>query len=253
MHRGTTARSLRLQTAGGQYECVTDTIKRRLESPVASPRATRRDVADDRPDFKKSRIPVALRSPKPIRRDMQRSKGLFSVAPTSTSPDSPAVSTEVTTATLDPKDTNDTHSVAEVKPSDIAKTTVGPADGTPDPVNTPKDESGEKTSDTEMEEFVPQTADGTETVEEARNETETGAGPTAFLGSEPQTFVVEVKRLERRMQPTVGVITRRQSGRVDESLDMPRPPSPHVEVIYCEVDDTPQVKGLLGYIESALS
>lgn len=125
---------------------------------------------------------------------------------------------------------------------------ISPTDDTPGAENTPKDPSGEKTSDTEMEEFVPQSAHATETAEETVNETETGAGPGAFLGSEPHTFVVEVKRLERRMQPTVGVITRRQGGRVDESIAEAPSPSPQVEVIYCEVDDTQQVKESSGSI-----
>lgn len=216
---------------------------------MASPRAARRDVADDRPDFKKSRIPLALRSPKPIRRDVHRSKGVFSVASTTATSELPAVSTEPTPANHDTEDTKDDCSVA--KASEIVEITVSPADAIQEAENALKDQPCEKTSDTEMEEFVPQTDDSPQDqIEEAGNEAETGAGPTAFLGSEPQTFVVEVKRLEQRMQPTVGVITRRQSGRADESLDEARPPSPHVEVIYCEVDDTQQVKGSPGYIES---
>ncbi|XP_026331601.1 dystrophin, isoforms A/C/F/G/H [Hyposmocoma kahamanoa] len=175
------------ETAGGQYECVTDTIKRRLESPVASPRATRRDVANDRPDFKKSRIPLALRSPKPIRREVQRSEGLFSPAPVP--PDFPAASTKPTIATRDTENANDDCSLAEVKTSEIAKITDSAADETPDAENTPKDQSGEKTSDAELEEFVPRTADAPETVEDNGNETETDARPTAFLGSEPRTTV----------------------------------------------------------------
>lgn len=217
---------------------------------MASPRAARRDAADDRPDFKKSRIPLALRSPKPIRRDVQRSKGPPSPAPTPAHPDVPAAPT---TETHDTKNTEYECPTAEVKTGEIVTITVRPADETPDAENTPKYQSGEKTSDTEMEEFVPQTAEATETVEETVNEAELSAGPTAFLGSEPQTFVVEVKRLERRMQPTVGVITRRQGGRVDEPLAEPRSPSPQVEVIYCEVDDTQQVKGSSGYFILALS
>lgn len=208
---------------------------------MASPRAARRDVADDRPDFKKSRIPLALRSPKPIRRELQQPRGLFSsatAAPTAAPPDVLAASAVSTTATQDTEETNGERSVVEVKAGEIVKRTVSPGKKpTEDIGKTPKDQSAEKTSDTEAEEFVPQNTEAMETVEETEGEVQTGALPTAYLGSEPQTFVVEVKRLEMRMEPTVGVITRRQPS------EEPHPPSPHAEVIYCEVEDLPQVKG----------
>lgn len=154
---------------------------------------------------------------------------------------------EPAAATHGAREANDECSVVEVRAGEIVKRTVSPTSATADAESAPIDRSGEKTSDAEAEEFVPKTTEAMETIEEISGEVNTGARPAAFLGSEPQTFVVEVKRLERRMQPTVGVITRRQGSHADEpleeQLDEPRVLSPHAEVIYCEVEDTQQVKG----------
>lgn len=55
-----------------EYENVTDTIKRRLESPVNTPET-------EKPEFKKSKIPLALKSPVPIKKEIKegghRSRG----------------------------------------------------------------------------------------------------------------------------------------------------------------------------------
>ncbi|CAH1636255.1 unnamed protein product [Spodoptera littoralis] len=55
-----------------EYENVTDTIKRRLESPVNTPET-------EKPELKKSKIPLALKSPVPIRKEIKegghRSRG----------------------------------------------------------------------------------------------------------------------------------------------------------------------------------
>lgn len=225
-----------------EYEKVTDTIKRRLESPVDSPEA-------ERPELKKSKIPLALNSPVPIRREVKeggsRSRGnslervkkatsptsdslhsgmsLDSIEPAISVPSTPGTPkkdsstfnllkdsdlfTQISKSKLEPaqpivlieKPKVDSCHVVAIKEHEIVKATVS----SPEP--------GSAAAETAVE-FVPQRAELVEVVEDADASETTGERrPSVDLGSEPKTFVVEVRTLEQRMRPTLGVLKRKVS------------------------------------------
>ncbi|CAH2227184.1 jg14588 [Pararge aegeria aegeria] len=254
-----------------EYENVTDTIKRRLESPVNSPET-------ERPEFKKSKIPLALKSPVPIKKEVKeggnRSRGSSlerrkkkadspmtdSITSTMSTdsiegcisfmgsvPSTPDASrkdsstfnllkdsdlfTQISKNKIEPKpplppktSKQDTCHVVEVKEHEIVKSTVNPIE--------PMEMYPSDTVETVME-FIPQTVETVNIIEDTENESfdsdeETDSKRSSVdLGSEPKTFVVEVKTFEQRMKPTLGILKRRGENDVEKakvmkvSIDVP--------------------------------
>ncbi|RVE43477.1 hypothetical protein evm_011875 [Chilo suppressalis] len=219
------------------YERVTDTIKRRLDSPLNSPDT-------ERPELKKSKIPLALRSPAPIRKEVKeggsRSRGsslerVVRPAPSPLTPTSPGIPTspgsEASTAPVSPEETKpkDSSTFNLLQDSDLftqisedkieardqpAETRLSPSDRTVDPcqvvaVKEVEIVRGTVNSPVNSEEFPSETV-------------RTSSGPVAQKvetvelpddsEDEPAvtTFVVEVREAERPMKPTRGVLTRRE-------------------------------------------
>lgn len=260
-----------------EYENVTDTIKRRLESPVNTPET-------DKPEFKKSKIPLALKSPVPIRKEIKeggnRSRGssLERGKRMSESPMSDSISSAMSTDSIEPsisrvssvpstpetpkkdsstfnllKDSDlftqisknkiqpkqpqepekkpkaDPCHMVEVKEHEIVKSTVSPIE--------PMEIYPFEAIDAVVE-FIPQNVETVEIIDDTENESlsESDAEspdvpyerrPTVDLGTEPKTFVVEVKTLEQRMRPTLGILKRKNSTEEDKpktmrvSMDVP--------------------------------
>ncbi|XP_052755419.1 dystrophin, isoforms A/C/F/G/H-like isoform X2 [Galleria mellonella] len=265
-----------------EYENVTDTIKRRLESPVDMPDA-------EKPELKRSRIPLALKSPVPIRREVKengsRSRGSSlerspsrppsvdratsrshsvdsaadkspngvdraqsvdssasrmsadSIEPVPAAPDhsstfnlledselftqisgSEAKATQESRAVESKPVPESCHRV-EVKERMIVKSTVGPVEPAvtyPSAVET-------------VVEFIPQTVETVEIVDDTETDSVTEENDPddddrspASLGSEPTTFVVEVKQTEQRMKPTLGILKHRSSSGDTEKSKLPR-------------------------------
>lgn len=233
-----------------EYENVTDTIKRRLESPVNTPET-------EKPQFKKSKIPLALKSPVPIKKEIKeggiKSRGsslergkrksespmsdsissAMSVdsiePPKSSAPSTPSTPNkesstfnllqdsdlftqisknklhakpEPTTSRKEQNAKTDPCHVVAVKEHEIIKCTVTPS-------TEPTEIYPSETIDAVVE-FIPQNAETVNIIDE----TEVAHGradkrPPVHLGSEPKTFVIEVKTLEARMKPTLGILKRR--------------------------------------------
>nr|XP_032522222.1 dystrophin, isoforms A/C/F/G/H-like isoform X3 [Danaus plexippus plexippus] len=247
-----------------EYENVTDTIKRRLESPVNSHET-------EKPEQKRSRIPLALKSPSPIKKEVQeggaRSRGssmerrvrspsgnrtdststmsadsiedttsLAGTPPAGSAPATPsAIRKDSSTFNLlkdsdlftqisknkivakspsssEVMESQSCH-VVEVKEHEIVKSTVGltwPAEATTRDVL-----EDVETVETVVE-FIPQTVDTVEIIEDTEEDEEEGAeerDSAGHFGHEPRTFVVEVKTLEHRMRPTIGILKRRRDHR----------------------------------------
>ncbi|CAG9568434.1 unnamed protein product [Danaus chrysippus] len=245
-----------------EYENVTDTIKRRLESPVNSHET-------EKPEQKRSRIPLPLKSPSPIKKEVQeggtRSRAssterrgrspsgcrtnsastmsadsiedAASLAPTPPAGSAPATPSairkdsstfnllkdsdlftqisknKIVAKSPSPSEVLETHSchVVEVKEHEIVKSTVGL-------VWPPEDVDTVET----VVEFIPQTVDTVEIIEDTEEEEGEGEGEeethsAGQFGHEPRTFVVEVKTLEHRMKPTIGILKRRGDHREKEA------------------------------------
>lgn len=187
-----------------EYEKLSDTVKRRLDAPADAP-------DPERPELKKSRIPLALRSPAPIRRAVKeggaRSRGAS--LERASAPDPPAslpstpgtprkdsstfnllkdsdLFTQISRSKLEPSPpAPDACHVVAVTEHEIVKATVS----SPEP------------ADEAAVEFVPQRAEPVPVLEAAGERR-----GSVDLGSEPRTFVVEVRTLEQRMRPTLGVL-----------------------------------------------
>ncbi|XP_045779365.1 dystrophin, isoforms A/C/F/G/H-like isoform X4 [Maniola jurtina] len=247
-----------------EYENVTDTIKRRLESPVNSPET-------ERPEFKKSRIPLALKSPVPIKKDVKeggnRSRGSSlerrkkkadspmtdSITSTMSTdsmegsmslmgsvPSTPETSrkdsstfnllkdsdlfTQISKNKIEPKPPlppkmakQEKCHVVEVKEHEIVKSTVSPIE--------PMEIYPCDTVETVME-FIPQTVETVNIIEDTENESiesdeDTDSKRSSVdLGTEPKTFVVEVKTFEQRMKPTLGILKRRGVNDVEKAKVM---------------------------------
>ncbi|GBP04627.1 hypothetical protein EVAR_3963_1 [Eumeta japonica] len=246
-----------------EYEKLTDTIKRRLESPVNSP------DSEKPAELKKSKIPLALRSPVPIRKEikeggsrsrnssLERNKRKASDSslvtestqsifyesfkePSSrqknsapSTPETPRNSStfnllkdselfsQISDDKLKPnvpsrqnkKIKHDTCHVVEVKEHEIIKSTVSPIE----PIEIYPTETVET-----IVQLQPQTVetveilDDTETesicesdVDEPPNVVDEQSYRTTLSNIEPNTFVVEVKRLNERMEPTLGVLQKK--------------------------------------------
>ncbi|XP_028157710.1 dystrophin, isoforms A/C/F/G/H-like [Ostrinia furnacalis] len=236
-----------------EYEKVTDTIKRRLESPVDTPDT-------EKPELKKSKIPLALNSPVPIRREVKeggcRSRG-SSLERAKSKADSPCADSLVSGMSFDsiepppslpstpgtPKKDSSTFNL--LKDSDlftqISKNKIEPSEPKPVLDEKPKVSpchvvaikeheivkatvsSPEPASNIETAvEFVPQRVETVEIVDDTEGDSasassdseekqEVNRRPSVDLGSEPKTFVVEVRTLEQRMRPTLGVIMRKSA------------------------------------------
>lgn len=247
-----------------EYENVTDTIKRRLESPVNSPET-------ERPEFKKSKIPLALKSPVPIKKEIKdggnRSRGssLERRIKKADSPMTDSISSTMSTDSIEGcvslmgsvpstpetsrkdsstfnllKDSDlfiqisknkiepkpplppktlkqDPCHVVEVKEHEIVKSTVSPVE--------PMEIYPSDTVETVME-FIPQTVETVNIIEDTENESVESDDDTdskrssVDLGSEPKTFVVEVKTFEQRMKPTLGILKRRGENDVEKAKVM---------------------------------
>ncbi|CAH2053925.1 unnamed protein product, partial [Iphiclides podalirius] len=263
-----------------EYENVTDTIKRRLESPVDTPET-------ERPELKRSKIPLALKSPVPIKKEVKeggnRSRGASlerakksadsgeSGAGSARSVDSAEAQKGSSTFNLledsdlfsrisnnqvetaepaqhgdEPK--ADSYHVVEVKEREIVKSTVSPIEL--------KEIYPSEAVETVVE-FIPQTVERVEIIDDTEGESicdsdSEEARVSVDFGSEPTTFVVEVQKFEERMKPTLGILKRRNGGE-DVSMGTPPPtptPTPTAEegdegegqAIYAEVGDTPQTQ-----------
>ncbi|XP_063538770.1 uncharacterized protein LOC134748000 [Cydia strobilella] len=198
------------------YERVSDTVKRRLESPAPAPAPA--------PQPKRSRIPLALHSPVPVRRELQQRERAVS-APTTPDPPRRDSSTfnlladsdlftqisrgkvEVERQKVDrPKAERPKHVVA-VREREIVKATISPVE--------PELIPGE-----EALHFVPRRAEVVEVVDDTVEPAERSheRRPSVDLGTEPKTFVVEVKTLEHRMKPTLGILKRRSADDTPKSV-----------------------------------
>ncbi|XP_075984484.1 dystrophin isoform X3 [Anticarsia gemmatalis] len=252
-----------------EYENVTDTIKRRLESPVNTPDT-------DKPELKKSKIPLALKSPVPIKKEIKeggnRSRGssLERGRRISESPMSDSISSAMSTDSIEPsiscvssvpstpetpkkdsstfnllKDSDlftqisknkiqpkqppapekpkaDPCHMVEVKEHEIVKSTVSPIE--------PMEIYPFEAIDAVVE-FIPQNVETVEIIDDTENESlsdsDTDARPNTYerrptvdLGTEPKTFVVEVKTLEQRMRPTLGILKRKNSSEEEKPKAM---------------------------------
>ncbi|KAL0868146.1 hypothetical protein ABMA27_007698, partial [Loxostege sticticalis] len=242
-----------------EYEKVTDTIKRRLESPVDTPDS-------EKPELKKSKIPLALNSPVPIRREVKeggcRSRG-SSLERAKSKASSPCTDSLVSGMSFDsiepppslpstpgtPKKDSSTFNL--LKDSDlftqISKNKIEPSQPKMVLDDKPKASPCHVVAITEHEivkatvsspepannietamEFVPQRVETVEIIDDTEGETASGSSdgeekpeerrPSVDLGSEPKTFVVEVRTLEQRMRPTLGVIKRKSA---EEQTNVP--------------------------------
>lgn len=253
-----------------EYENVTDTIKRRLESPVNTPET-------EKPEFKKSKIPLALKSPVPIKKEIKesgyRSRGssLERAKRKSESPMSDSISSAMSADSIEPsvsrvssvpstpdtpkknsstfnllndsdlftqisknkikaapaeeeeKPKPDPCHVVEVKEHEIVKSTVSPIE--------PMEIYPFEAIDAVVE-FIPQNVETVEIIDDTENESqsesendETRQGSDdrrrpVDLGTEPKTFVVEVKTLEQRMKPTLGILKRKNSSEDEKPKTM---------------------------------
>lgn len=220
-----------------EYESVTDTIKRprRPEHPPVSP--------SDRPELKKSKIPLALRSPVPIRREVKEGGARARVEP--------------------PEPRNDASTMDLLTESTLlSQLAEADSDGNADENMQSEAESFAKSDESDSSECRVVEITQHEIIKSNVGTTEsavldcapnalyerTHSPPALHLGTEPQTFVVEVRRLER-MQPTLGVVTRRSGTGEDRAADRDEylildQETPSTEVIYSEVEDH-------GHIEDA--
>lgn len=108
--------------------------------------------------------------------------------------------------------------VVEVKEHEIVKSTVSPIE--------PMEMYPFEAIDAVVE-FIPQSVETVEIIDDTENDSLTDSddahsspGPdekrrTVDLGTEPKTFVVEVKTLEQRMKPTLGILKRKSSSEQD--------------------------------------
>lgn len=98
--------------------------------------------------------------------------------------------------------------VVAVKEHEIVKSTVSPIE----PVEIYPFEAIDA-----VVEFIPQTVETVEIIDDTENESLTDSDDQeqtrqpVDLGTEPKTFVVEVKTLEQRMKPTLGILKRKNS------------------------------------------
>ncbi|CAB3224722.1 unnamed protein product [Arctia plantaginis] len=247
------------------YENVTDTIKRRLESPVNTPET-------EKPEFKRSKIPLALKSPVPIRKEIKeggnrsRASSLERCKRVSESSMSGSISSAMSTDSIEPSTsrvssvptTPDTprknsstfnllkdsdlftqisnNKIQPKKPQEIAKPKADPCHmvevkeheivkSTVSPIETVEIYPFE-TIDSVVE-FIPQNVETVEIIDDTENDSLTESDeeghpdsyerrPTVDLGTEPKTFVVEVKTLEHRMRPTLGILKRTSSNEEDK-------------------------------------
>nr|XP_049693576.1 dystrophin, isoforms A/C/F/G/H isoform X3 [Helicoverpa armigera] len=254
--------------AAVEYENVTDTIKRRLESPVNTPET-------EKPEFKKSKIPLALKSPVPIKKEIKegghRSRGssLERGKRVSESPMSDSVNSGMSTDSIEPSvsrvssvpstpDTpkknsstfnllSDSDLFTQISNNDIVPQPAAPAPPADRPQADPchvvevKEHEIVKSTVSPIEpmemypfeaidavvEFIPQSVETVEIIDDTENDSLTDSddahcspGPdekrrTVDLGTEPKTFVVEVKTLEQRMKPTLGILKRKSSSEQD--------------------------------------
>ncbi|CAH0731277.1 unnamed protein product, partial [Brenthis ino] len=245
-----------------EYENVTDTIKRRLESPVNSPDT-------EKPEFKKSKIPLALKSPAPLKKEIKESgnrsrgsslerrkkkadspmtdsisstmstdsiEGSISIMGSLPStPETPRkdsstfnllqdsdLFTQISKNKIEPKSPvpqaktpkSDPCHVVAVKEHEIVKSTVSPVE--------PMEIYPSDTVETVVE-FIPQTVETVEiiydtegeSIGESDEEKQDSRRQSVDLGSEPKTFVIEVKTFEQRMKPTLGILKRRHGSEED--------------------------------------
>ncbi|CAG9138636.1 unnamed protein product, partial [Plutella xylostella] len=211
----------KIATARPAHAEVTDTVRRRVESPV-----------DRNNDYKKSKIPLAVRSPAPIRRELTRGQRSRTPslerarAPPSPVSDGTRSADSLTPAPVD-KDSStfnllqDSELFTQInnnkiepkpplppgnKPSSLHVVAVTEHEIVKSTVNESRDEYKTETVETVMQ-FIPQTV---ETVDIVDDETKQKR-PSVDLGNEPKTFVVQVTTLEQRMKPQLGILKRKHS------------------------------------------
>ncbi|CAG4985372.1 unnamed protein product [Colias eurytheme] len=257
-----TAKESNVDAVVVSYENVTDTIKRRLESPVNSPDT-------ERPELKKSKIPLALKSPVPIKKEIKeggnRSRGssLERTQKKADSPMSESVTSNMSTDSIEgsisvmsslpstpgtPKKDSSTFNllkdsdlftqisnnkieakppvevekpkqdpcqVVEVKEHEIMKSSVSPIE----PMEIYPSDTVES-----VVEFIPHTVETVEILDDTEGESmgesdddkdgkeeQNRKRSSVDLGTEPKTFVIEVKKFEERMKPTLGILKHRSS------------------------------------------
>lgn len=244
-----------------EYENVTDTIKRRLESPVNTPET---EKVESVLEVKKSKIPLALKSPIPIRREIveggnrSRTPSLertrkrtpdrvmsesitndqsnYSVQPSTShssiesTPETPKKESSTFNLLKDSElftqisknkyksSKHDPCHVVAVTEHEILKSRVSPIE--------PMEIYPSDAVETVMQ-FIPHTVetveilDDTETESVGESEEEKDIDKiekraSVDLGKDPMTFVVEVKKVEERMNPTLGVLKRKTSSAEDK-------------------------------------
>ncbi|XP_048478276.1 dystrophin, isoforms A/C/F/G/H-like isoform X2 [Plutella xylostella] len=213
----------KIATARPAYAEVTDTVRRRVESPV-----------DRNNDYKKSKIPLAVRSPAPIRRELTR--GQRSRTPSlerAPAPPSPASTRSVDSLTPAPVDKDsstfnllqDSELFTQInnnkiepkpplppanKPSSLHVVAVKEHEIVKSTVNENRDEYKTETVETVMQ-FIPQTVETVDIVDDDSDDETKQKRPSVDLGNEPKTFVVQVTTLEQRMKPQLGILKRKHS------------------------------------------
>ncbi|XP_038221210.1 dystrophin-like [Zerene cesonia] len=255
-----TAKESNVDAVVVSYENITDTIKRRLESPVNTPDT-------ERPELKKSKIPLALKSPVPIKKEIKeggnRSRGSSlerrqkkadspmsesvtsnmsidsiegSISVMSSLPSTPGTPkkdsstfnllkdsdlfTQISNNKIEPKHTvevdkpkEDPCQVVEVKEHEIMKSSVSSIE----PMEIYPSDTVES-----VVEFIPQNVETVEIIDDTEGESmgesddekdskeeRNGKRSSVDFGSEPKTFVIEVKKFEERMKPTLGILKHR--------------------------------------------
>lgn len=196
-----------------EYEKLSDTVKRRLDAPADAP-------DPERPELKKSRIPLALRSPAPIRRAVKeggaRSRGASLERPAAVADPPASLPSTPGTPGTPRKDSStfnllkDSDLFTQISRSKLEPSPPAPSERPADPchvVAVTEHEivkatvSSPEPADEAAVEFVPQRAARVAVLEAAGERR-----GSLDLGSEPRTFVVEVRTLEQRMRPTLGVL-----------------------------------------------
>lgn len=186
---------------------MTDTIKRRLESPVNTP--------DDKMELKRSKIPLALKSPVPIRREIKES-GSKSRTPSvervkknqmtdSTASVKSTDSKEKSSVPLTPATPERDSSTFNLLKDSELFTQLAQNNPKPEPrkVIVKSEAMDIVKSDVDADvQFIPQKTE----VVEISSDSESESTPNVNLGSSPKTFVVEVKKLDERMKPTLGIL-----------------------------------------------
>lgn len=188
-------------------------------------------------EFRRSKIPLARYSPVPIRREIQngggRARSISAERKPATTPVTPTTDDATTTAKSTTSDDATTKeatitSVATVTSAvTVTKTTPVDEKGS-STFNLSRDSdlftqiSDNKLQSTQTETFTEESKpDACHVVEVTSHEivksNVTDETTAVDLGPTPRTFVVEVKTLEQRMRPTLGVLKRKSDAEVGHS------------------------------------